>query len=286
MQKTGVFVLALLSAFASVPVLGQTPSSLPIRATDTSPFCEVRAWVRGPLASTDPAYIVALHSDIPGTMSTHITLIADSGAYDALLPDTALVAAPYGGFTTARRMLVMLPPGTAGKYAFVDSYTIVGKEKVTCPTEPSEIDATVPASAATSDTHSVTKGTVPEATGDATHIVAVAPVPGATAAATNVAATLLQALPQMPCGKMFTNARVNGYSPLVGFYGNRELNADVHIYIDSGGNLVKASIWKSSGVAGVDEAALSSAQHSTYTAAKLLCTPVVGSFLFTFTYKP
>ena len=231
-------------------------SPSPSGAPDTSPFCEVTAYARGPLGAETPEYLIVLESSIPGAMSVHVTLIADSGAYDALLPQMTLVP-DTDRFALPKRTVVTLPSGTAVNYAFVDSYTIAGKEKVICPTQPSAVNPNLPS-----------------------------PGPASSDGLMPVAATFLQALPPMACGKTYTMAHVKGFSPHTGFYGNKELTTELHIYIDSGGNLVKTSIWKSSGVKGVDDMAMNSAEQSTYTAATFLCTPVVGSFLFKFTYKP
>ena len=250
-------MLALLVAFSSAPLAAQTasPSPSPSAATE-NPFCQVGVWEEGPLVPGGSDYVVTLDSYFSAVLSAHVTLIADSGAYDASIPDSKFTVDP-GYFGPTVPAIVSLPPGTTVRYTFVDSYTVAGKEKVFCPTQPNKTGQRI----------------------SATTLASVG-------AATHVAATFLQALPPMPCGKMYTDARVKGYSPRTGFYGNKDLTAEVHVYIDAGGNVVKSSIYKSSGVPGVDDEALSSAEQSTYAAATFLCTPVVSNYLFTFTYQP
>jgi hypothetical protein len=253
MQKTGVFMLALVAAFSPGRANAQTPSPSPGPTSAPNPFCAVHARAIGPLRTADPEYRIFLNSSTPETLSAHLTMIGDSGAYDAYLP--AITLKPWRSeFTEAQRTVVTLPPGASAKYVFVDSYALNGGQKVVCPTEPSEILA---------QTGSLS-----------------------TAQTTYVAATFLQALPPMPCGKMYTPARARGFSPRTGNWGNKELNAKVYVFIDSDGHVVQQSIYKSSGVEGLDDEAMGSAQHSTYTPATFLCTPVVGSYLFSFAYRP
>jgi len=256
MQKTGVSLLALLCALLSGPAVAQTPAPSPSPTPPPNPFCAVHAGARGPLHTSDPEYRLLLNSTLPGTLSVHVTMVGDTGAYDAYLADTTLVPGK-SGFTLPKRTVVTLPSGAVPKYVYVDSYAVAGGEKVDCPTQPSTVADPVfgPAS----------------------------PEPDAT---THVAATFLQALPELPCGKMYAPPHVRGYSPRTGNWGNKELTAKVHVFIDSNGRVVQQSIYKSSGVDGIDDEAMGSAQHSTYTPAMFLCTPVVGDYLFSFTYKP
>lgn len=164
------------------------------------------------------------------------------------------------GYSASKRIHVSLPPGDTAQYAFVDSYTLDGGAPVTCASEPSTVRPVAPGSG--SSTRSPDE-----------------PV--------DIAATLLQPLPALPCGKVYTPPMVvKPFVPRTGNYGNKALTASVHVYIDSNGHLAKSLIYKSSGVDGVDDEAMGSAERSTYKPATLLCTPVVGEYLFTFTYGP
>jgi hypothetical protein len=256
MQKTGVFILALLSSFGAVPGLAQTPSPSPSPTPVPNPFCAVHASARAPLHTADPEYRLLVNSSVAGPLSVHVTMVGDSGAYDAYLPDIAM-APGKSDFHLPNRTVVTLPAGADAKYVYVDSYAVAGGEKIACPTQPAAMADPV-----------------------------FGPVPTSPDATMHVAATFLQALPPMPCGKMYVPAHARGYSPRTGFWGNKELNAKVHVYIDSNGTVVQRSIYKSSGVPGVDDEAMGSAQFSTYYPATFLCTPVVGDYLFSFTYRP
>jgi TonB family protein len=53
----------------------------------------------------------------------------------------------------------------------------------------------------------------------------------------------------------------------------------VEAFVDSNGYVVNTEIRRSSGVDGIDEAAVSAVQFSTFRPATFLCTPVVSSQL-------
>ncbi|HEY5425509.1 MAG TPA: energy transducer TonB [Candidatus Tumulicola sp.] len=194
-----------------------------------------------------------MNSSVGGTLSVHVTMIGDSGAYDAYVADTTLVPGS-SGFNLPKRTVVKLPAGAVVKYAYVDSYIVAGAPKIDCPSQPSKIAASTP-------------GVNLDAT-------------------TYVSATFLQTLPPLPCGVMYAPPHVRGYSPRTGYWGNKPLTTKVHGFINSDGRVVQMSVYKSSGVDGIDDEAMASAQHSTYAPATFLCTPVVGDYLFSFTYRP
>ena len=56
--------------------------------------------------------------------------------------------------------------------------------------------------------------------------------------------------------------------------------------IDSSGALVQTDVYRSSGVEGLDDAAVGAVQASTYAPAQFLCTPVVGVSVFNLQYSP
>jgi hypothetical protein len=99
-------------------------------------------------------------------------------------------------------------------------------------------------------------------------------------------AHFLQKLPPLPCGKTFTPIRAKvAFSPVVGHFGDRPRSADVEVFVDSAGNVVKTRIWHSSGVDGIDDAAVGAAQLTTYEPAQFLCIPVVNYGVFRLDYR-
>jgi hypothetical protein len=257
MQKTGVFLLALLFVASSAPALAQTspaPSASPWPWV--SPFCSVRAAVHGPLAGGGPEYQIVPTSDIGGSIGFHVTLVGQSGAYDANVPATAFERGAEH-FAPAKKIVVSLPAGTAIYYAFVDSYAVDGAAKVTCPTQPSEVKAAGTEAA-----------------------------PAVSPATERVVATFLQALPDLTCGKIYTHVTRQGPKIRMGRYGDKPLTSIVGVYVNSDGSIAKSYVSISSGIEGVDAAAISGVLQSTFTPATFWCTPVVGKYFYRFTYTP
>jgi TonB family protein len=100
------------------------------------------------------------------------------------------------------------------------------------------------------------------------------------------AAAYLQALPPLACGHVYSDPEIESEGPIVGFYGNDVHTTVVHVYIDSDGNPAKASIERSSGVEGLDAAALGGVQQGKFKPAEFLCVPVVSEMSIDMRYHP
>ncbi len=233
-------------------------SCIPARAADapaadwkySNPFCGVIAAV-APLGSTG-RYGVAIFAEQGTTLAAHVTLISNSDAYDVALPDANL-----SGPITDRGMdpvAVTLPAPDTIKYFFVDSFAVDRGASVGCPSYVFPI-------------------------GD--------PIDGAPADVSAIAAKHLQSLGKLACGKMYRPpAGGSDDGGLIGHFGNRPLSTEFRVFIDSNGHAVGEKLLTSSGVEGVDAAALGSVQGHQYVAAQFLCTPVVGEIDMRMDYDP
>lgn len=177
-----------------------------------------------------------------------LALITDKHAYEAPFTDPAT---PF---------FITLDKAEAVKFAYVDDLSD-GTQRVDCPTVVRRVEIETPTDIAA----------------DEFTIDAKAPI---------VAATFRENLPPLTCQDDYLPATVS----------KRNLPAEklndvpagsstqVELFLDSAGRLADAHIYKSSGNAAVDRLALKSVALSTYQPALFRCIPVVGSFLYTFTY--
>jgi hypothetical protein len=247
MQKTGVYMLALLSVLFSVPALGQT-SPPPTRTTweFDNPFCEVRAGlvpVESAIRGTE--YLVELYASHGTRVSAHVTLIGSEGAYDANVPSTNMSGALDDRRTDG--VLIKMPESAPIHYFFVDTFSIDGEAAVTCPSY------VQPAGSGPSD--------------DAISGLDL----------TSVTAAFLQKLPDLSCGKAYIGpSSRKGFEPIVGHYGDKPRSILMHVFIDSAGNALRATMSESSGVQGLDDAAIAAVDYTKYNPAQFLCQPVVG----------
>jgi TonB family protein len=85
---------------------------------------------------------------------------------------------------------------------------------------------------------------------------------------------------------MFTDATLTKPYQPEGIYTKRTLTAQVETFIDSNGHVVQATLYKSSGSDNADAQAVAAAQLSKFAPATLLCTPVVGRYLFRVDFAP
>ena len=211
-----------------------------------NPFCEVRAGlvpVESAIRGTE--YLVELYASHGTRLSAHVTLIGSEGAYDANVPSTNLNGALDDRRTDG--VVIKMPESAPIHYFFVDSYTIDGEPPVTCPSyvQPSG------------------SGPSEDAIGGDELIA--------------VNATFLQKLPELPCGKAYIPpSSRKGFEPIVGHYGDKPRSILMHVYVDSAGNAMRATMSESSGVEGLDAAAVAVAEYTTYNPARFLCMPVVG----------
>jgi hypothetical protein len=215
-----------------------------------NPFCGAVAAVV-PLGD-GTRYGVDVFADHGTTLAAHVTLVGDTDAYDANVPDTNLLGTKED--RKIQPLVVTVPSGTKIHYFFVDSYAIDGGASVTCPSYVFPVGA---------------------------------PMPDGDGGANVVPAQHLQAIGKLACGHVYRDPET-GRDPsgIIGIYGSRPLTASYHVYIDSSGRAVREDLIKSSGVEGVDSAALGIIQHQQFVPAQFLCTPVVGEMDLTLDYNP
>jgi TonB family protein len=100
-------------------------------------------------------------------------------------------------------------------------------------------------------------------------------------------ATFLQKLPALRCGASYippdTPRDAGG---IVGRYGNVRKTTVVHVYVDSNGIPSGATVERSSGIDGLDSAAVGAVEHTRYSPARFLCTPVVSEMNVEMEYDP
>jgi hypothetical protein len=190
-------------------------------------------------------YVAELYASHGTRVSAHITLIGAEGAYDASLPMTNLSGALDDRRTDG--VVVKMPESAPIHYFFVDSYAIDGEAPVTCPSY-----------------------VQPAGSGPSEDAISGEGLAGITA-------TFLQKLPDLPCGKAYIPpSSRKGFEPIVGHYGDKPRSILMHVYVDSAGNAMRATMRESSGVEGLDAAAVAVAEYTTYNPARFLCMPVVG----------
>lgn len=195
----------------------------------------------------------------PGSsLDAHVTLIADDGAYDAALRVDRVDGKPFR--LSSWLFLIDFPQARKVLYAYVNSYRLDGGTEVSCPSEPSAVEVSTPS------------GPQP--------LLEMVILP-------HVTATFLQALPDLPCGKAYVPAEVvRAIDPVVSGQIPRPYTAQVEIALDSTGRLVKAWIYKSTGVPYFDSLALAAAQSAQYSPAQFLCVPIVSKYLFRADFQP
>jgi len=243
---------------AAVLLVGVASSVLPVRAADDlspqwkydNPFCGVIASVApipdvvaslGPIP-TGSRYVLGLFTRAGTTLAAHVTLVGDSDAYDAAVPDTNLFGTAQDRQVPA--VIVTLPARAQIRYFFVDSYTLDRSAAVTCPSyvfPVGEAQSSAPAGLQT------------------------------------IAAEHLQTLDPHKCDRMYVEPEMRGdlQSP-VGRYGGKPLTVVARAYIDSNGYSLKEDIVRSSGVDGFDKFMLGAVGVHQFLPARFLCVPVVG----------
>lgn len=253
------FVFALCAAPAQVAAT-IPPSAAPAATSPPwlDPFCAVTATARQIDTSATPASDPSsnflrmwIFAETGNRVDAHVTLISDTEAYDAFLQDVRL--ANDGERLESPSLLVALPKAMSVRFVYVDSFAINGGTETSCPSEPWDLSRGKPLQ-----------------------------MPAPAAEVPRVAAVLKQVLPVLPCGKLFSNATVIKAIPPVYplAYFDHDRSVQIEIFVDSNGNAIKTSVYKSSGRPEFDNAATVSALRSKYSPPMLLCTPVVGTYLF------
>lgn len=230
---------------------------LPARADDSpapwkydNPFCQVVAFV-APLPAvvaslaaipSTSRYALELYTATGTTLAAHVTLVSDTDAYDAAVPDGALFGT--AGDRKSEAMVVTLPAADQIGYFFVDSYVLDRAAGVTCPSYVFPVEA---------------------------------PIADTVAGARSIEAQPLQKIGPLKCGHEYTPPGMNGdlTSP-IGDYGGKPLIVSARAYVDSNGYSIKEEIVQSSGVDGVDKYMLGAVGQHQFAPAKFLCVPVVG----------
>lgn len=264
-----VVVAALVWSFWPACALAQQNAGyFPPSTADTpaagqwnNPFCDASAvmvaWNAGisqPTSNPTDSFALYVWGHAKTDYAARLTLIGDGSAYAVELPRIAVRSAS----TDPVAYLVTVPDYLRHVEYFVDGVGVDG--------------------AAMSDCPSYVKMVEPQTGAD---------VAGFPRSPVRIAARPLQAIPPPACGELYRGLQSKkDFEPLVGFYGNRELVARVEVFVDSSGRVVKTRLWQSSGVEGIDDAALSAAQWTTYEPAQFMCTPVVSSAIIGVHYKP
>jgi hypothetical protein len=263
-RRTALLALGFF-AFGVVP-----PCGSPARAAETpwgNPFCAASVSVVPWDAATDvPAardftdrYVVQLSVDGKNDVAASVTLIGADDAYSVSISRTSLVHEAADGGRYTDPVMVTFPKPLDIHYAYVDSVGVDGAAPAACPTVVGEVR--------------------PYDAGDGGS-------PHMGNGITSQPATLLQALPPLTCGKAYIPPGVPGEGGLIGAYGNTPKTTVVHVYIDSNGAAAKTTLERSSGIEGIDDAALGDAEHENYRPAKFLCTPVVSEATVEYSYNP
>lgn len=225
-----------------------------------NPFCQIVAAVvpiPDVVASVaavggESRYALSLFSPSGSTLSGHVTLVSDTDAYDAAVPEGNLSGPPDD--RKLEPLIVTLPTRDTINYFFVDSYSLDHGSAVTCPSYVFPIGRAL--SSAPMGLRSI----------EAQH---------------------LQKIASLKCGKVYDEPSMRGdlMSP-VGAYGGKPLTVVARAYIDSNGYSIKDEIVQSSGVDGMDKYMLGAVGVHQFRPAEFLCTPVVGTMLIELKYFP
>ena len=237
------------------------PSTAPADASLwLDPFCALYATAQPiytspsePLSPISNVLAVGVFAEAGARADAHVTLLSDTGAYDAFLQDVPL--ADDGKGLRSHNILVKLPKAMRVRFVYVDSFAVNGGTEASCPSEPFDLSQV--------------------------KTIRVPPPPAATA---RVSAVFKQSLPPLPCGKLFTNATiVKPVQPVypLSYFDHDRAACKSEIFVDSNGNAVKSIGLQEQRTPSVhDNAATQAALRSKYAPPMLLCTPVVGKYLF------
>ena len=240
--------LMLLSTLATI-VATLTIGRAPAYASNAFCAASIRVW-----AQASPSnYLVSLQSAAKDAVDARVTFITKSDAWSATIHATPEGTASSTGDRDTRPQLVYVPAGERVEYAYVDGVAIDG--------------------GALSDCATMVQGV--EESGSAAFA----------GAGGGVMAKRLEALPPLSCGSIYTPGKaVRVESVPVGDYHTRAVTL-VKITIDSNGRVVEASIYKSSGIDGIDDAARAAAINGRYEPPTFLCQRVPGVYLVRMQYS-
>lgn len=235
-----------------------------------NPFCSglvaVMPWnARAGSPSTNAAtdrYVLQVFANGKTDVAGTVTLITSDSAYSVAIARTDLLRAAGSDDFYAEPILVAFDKPVEVRYAYIDEIGVDGAIPAACPTVVHEVH---PFTADAGNEFDVSVG------GD------VKPVN----------ATYLQALPPLACGRAYIPSELpRGAGAVVGAYGNVRKSTVIRIFIDSNGIPAGASIERASGIQGLDDNAIGLVEHTRYTPAKFLCTPVVSEMSIEMDYNP
>jgi TonB family protein len=243
-------------------------SDIPRRETGKweNPFCGASAIVlpwnaKANVASVGASqtYAVYIWTNATSNYAARLTLVSRDAAYAVAIPRTQ---APKGSDARSRRSayLVTLPQKAEIDEYFVDAVGVDGAAITDCPSFVKDVEGEIGSDASV-----------------------VAPP----AAFDSLDAQFAQALTAPACGSRFTPLTLSKFAPtIMGRYGGEQKVVEIEAFVDSAGHVIKTEIWRSSGVAGLDDTAMAQFGQSSYQPATFLCTPVVSSGIFAVRYEP
>ena len=230
-----------------------------------NPFCGASAIVVPWNAKTNVAsngasqtYAVYVWTEAKSNYAARLTLVSPDAAYAVSIPPTQV---PAGADLRSRRsaFLVSLPQKIEIEEYFVDAVGIDGAPMTDCPSLVKEVDGAI-----------------------GTDASVVAP-----AAFARLDAEFAQKLAVPACGSRYTSLTLSKFAPtIVGRYGEEQKVVEIEAFVDSAGHVVKAEVWRSSGIEGLDYTAMAQFEQSSYRPATFLCTPVVSNGIFGIRYEP
>lgn len=230
-----------------------------------NPFCGVSAIVvpwnaqaNVPSDFATQTYAVYLWANATSNYTARLTLVSRDAAYAVEIPKTE---GPKGTDARARRSayLVSLPAKAEIEQYFVDAAGLDGAAMTDCPSFVKPVEGTL---------------------GSGNFVAR-------PAAFGHLDAQFVQTLTTPACGSRYTPLTLSKFAPaIVGRFGQDQKVVEVEAFVDSAGHVVKADLWRSSGIEGLDNAAIGQFGESSYHPATFLCTPVVSSGIFAVRYEP
>lgn len=207
-------------------------------------------------------YVLELIANGKTDVAGAVTLITSDSAYSVTVDRRDLLRSKGSDDFYTEPIMVAFDKPVDVHYAYVDQIGVDGAPPAVCPTVVQEV-------------HAFT------ADGSNEFDVSV----GGDVKAVN--ATFLQKLPDLTCGRAYIPSDLpRGAGAVLGAYGNERKSTVVRIFIDSNGVPAGANIERSSGITGLDANVIGLIEHTRYTPAKFLCTPVVSEMSIEMEYNP
>jgi TonB family protein len=230
-------------------------------------------------SASERAIRVVLYTPQAATANALVTFITADSAYQATIAGVKMHAQAGGGDYESDPVLVAFPQSLGVEFAYVDSFSVNSAPLASCPSFVNQVDAygaPVRPNTALPSLHRISaEPTMPKSY-------------------TGITATMLQALPSLSCGSLYTPARVAllpqsdwSVQDEMASYdtGRTGMTAVVAVAVGSDGKPLDQQIVRSSGNHVTDREALDQARTETYSPAQFLCTPVVSLVFMTFQQK-